>query len=146
MLKKLERNIPESKDHDKIEVNKNGNKASELAPLDWQKSTMGPKSLVSTLYERLSKRNWNYFLKALCFDISYKTTLPPSKYSPLQLIHLSHQCFHCLKHFLKSSLKMTDSSFLIFFLTSPILSNWCPFMPLFMRVNKKKSQGARSGK
>jgi len=34
MLKKLERNIPESKDHDKIEVNKNGNKASELAPLD----------------------------------------------------------------------------------------------------------------
>ena len=32
------------------------------------------------------KKNWNYFLKAIYFQILYKTTLSPSKYSPLQLI------------------------------------------------------------
>ena len=52
------------------------------------------------IYEGVPKRNQNYFLKAIYFQFFYKTTLFPSKYSPLQLIHLSHRCFHCLKQFL----------------------------------------------
>ncbi|CAH2010289.1 unnamed protein product [Acanthoscelides obtectus] len=42
------------------------------------------------LYQGVPKKNRNYFLKALYF---HKVTLSPSKYCPLQLIHLPHRCF-----------------------------------------------------
>ena len=69
----------------------------------------------------------------------------PSKCSPLHLIHLSNLRSHSWKHFSNSSVVMADNSCLVFFFTASMPSKCFPFMYLFIRGNKKKSDGARSG-
>ena len=69
----------------------------------------------------------------------------PSKYSPLDAIHLSRCFFHCSKQFLNSSVLMPFSAPDIFCFTSSSSAKRFTLRIFFIQRNKTKSLGVRSG-
>jgi len=88
-------------------------------------------------YEDVLRRNETIFVQSNLFDFFTKHIESPSKYSPLELIHLSNILFQFSKHFLNSFFVMPTSNSVVFFLTSSMSSKCFPFMCLFILENKK---------
>ena len=96
------------------------------------------------LYGGMSK-NSEFIYKKLCI-YSYTFKLQsPSKYSPLNAIHLSRCFFHCSQQFLNVSILMPFSASAVFYFTSSTLTKHFPLRTFLIWRNKKKSFGARSG-
>ena len=68
----------------------------------------------------------------------------PSKYSPSDGTHLCRHFFHCSKQFLNSLIFMSFSTSYFCF-TSSTWEKHFPLRTFFIRTNKKRSVGVRSG-
>ena len=69
----------------------------------------------------------------------------PSKYSPLDAIHLIEIFFHCSQQFLNSSILMSFSASAIFCFTSSTSAKHFPLRTFFIPGNKQKNKVTRGG-